>query len=162
MKKLSIVFLAALAMISCGNSYKAQDVKLIDETDSVNFALGLLNGLQIKMYYLSNDSSDETIVEFMDALDEAYQGKEEQLNEVEQAGRQIGASLKSFETKGLAEKAEWTLNEKLLLQGLVNALYEDTTVMTGEAADNYVMTCFQTQKEIGYFTDRNTPLRNRK
>ena len=148
MQKLSVVFLAALAMISCGNSYKAQDVKLIDETDSVNFALGLLNGLQIKMYYLSNDSSDETIVEFMDALDEAYQGKEEQLNEVEQAGRQIGASLKSFETKGLAEKAEWTLNEKLLLQGLVNALYEDTTVMTGEAADHYVMTCFQTQKEM--------------
>ncbi len=148
MKKLSVVLLAALAMISCGNSYKAQDVKLENETDSLNYALGLLNGLQIKMYYLTNDSSDEAVAEFIDALDEAYQGKEEELNNIEQTGRQIGSAVKGFETKGLAEQAGWTLNEKVLLQGLVNALYEDTTVLTKEAADNYVMTCFQTQKEM--------------
>ena len=35
MKKLSIVLLAALAMISCGNSYKAQDVQLNNQTDSI-------------------------------------------------------------------------------------------------------------------------------
>ena len=148
MKKFSIVLLAALAMISCGNSYKAQDVKLENETDSLNYALGLLNGLQIKMYYLTNDSSDETVAEFIDALDEAYQGKEEELNNIEQTGRQIGSAVKGFETKGLAEQAGWALNEKLFLQGLVNALYEDTTVLTKEVADNYVMTCFQTQKEM--------------
>ena len=55
MKKLSIFLLAALAMISCGNSYKAQDAKLTNESDSINYAIGLLNGLQIKMYYLTND-----------------------------------------------------------------------------------------------------------
>ena len=148
MKKFSIVLLAALAMISCGNSYKAQDVKLENESDSLNYALGLLNGLQIKMYYLTNDSSDEAVAEFIDALDEAYQGNEEVLNDIEQAGRQIGSAIKGFETKGLAEQAGWTLNEKVLLQGLVNALYEDTTVLTKEAADNFVMTCFQTQKEM--------------
>ena len=48
MRKLSIILLAALAMISCGNSYKAQNVTLENEADSINFALGLLNGLQIK------------------------------------------------------------------------------------------------------------------
>ncbi len=148
MKKLSIVLLAALAMISCGNSYKAQDVKLENETDSLNYALGLLNGLQIKMYYLTNDSSDEAVAEFIDALDEAYQGKEEELNNIEQTGRQLGSAFKGFETKGLAEQAGWTLNEKLLLQGLVNALYEDTTVLTKEVADNFVMTCYQTQREM--------------
>ena len=148
MKKFSIVLLAALAMISCGNSYKAQDVKLENETDSLNYALGLLNGLQIKMYYLTNDSSDEAVAEFIDALDEAYQGKEEELNNIEQTGRQIGSAVKGFETKGLAEQAGWALNEKIFLQGLVNALYEDTTVLTKEVADNYVMTCFQTQKEM--------------
>ena len=148
MKKFSIVLLAALAMISCGNSYKAQDAQLNNEADSLNYALGLLNGLQLKMYYLANDSSDETVAEFIDALDEAYQGNEEVLNDIEQAGRQIGSAIKGFETKGLAEQAGWTLNEKVLLQGLVNALYEDTTVLTKEAADNFVMTCFQTQKEM--------------
>ena len=59
MKKLSIFMLAAMAMISCGNSYKAQDAVMTNSTDSVNHALGVLNGLQIKMYYLAKDSSDE-------------------------------------------------------------------------------------------------------
>ena len=148
MKKLSIVLLAALAMVSCGNSYKAQDAKLTNEVDSVNYAIGVLNGLQIKQYYLANDSSDEAVAEFIDALDNAYLDKEEKLNDIERTGRQVGASIKSFETKGLAEKAGWTLNEKIFLQGLVNALYKDTTVMQPATAENYIMSCFQTNAEM--------------
>ena len=127
MKKLSIVLLAALAMVSCGNSYKAQDAVLTNETDSVNYALGLLNGLQIKMYYLSKDSSDEAVAEFIDALEAAYLDKEEKLSEVAKAGRQFGSSVKGFEKKGLADNAKWTLNEKIFFQALVNAFLEDTT-----------------------------------
>ena len=94
MKKISIFLLAAVALISCGNSYKAQDVKMANESDSVNHAIGLLNGLQIKMYYLANDSSDEAVTEFIDALDKAYLDKEEELSEIAQAGRQIGTSIR--------------------------------------------------------------------
>ena len=143
MKKLSIVLLAALAMISCGNSYKAQDANLTNETDSVNFALGLINGLQIKMYYLSKDSSDEAVTEFIDALEAGYSGKEEELSEIAQAGRQFGTSAKMFEKKGLAENKAWTLNEKIFFQAVINALYEDTTVMTAETAETYIMENYQ-------------------
>ncbi|MBQ5379685.1 MAG: hypothetical protein IIU10_05680, partial [Paludibacteraceae bacterium] len=108
MKKLSIFMLAALAMISCGNSYKAQDVKMNNRTDSINYAVGLLNGLQIKMYYMANDSSDEAVAEFIDALETAYLDKEEELSEIAQNGRQFGSSVKSFEKNGLAENTAWT------------------------------------------------------
>ena len=148
MKKLSIVLLAALAMISCGHSYKAQDAVLNDQTDSINYAVGLLNGLQIKMYYLANDSSDEAVAEFIDALDEAYLDKEEELSDIQREGRQIGSAFKGFEEKGLAERKGWTLNEKALLQGLVNALYEDTTIMSMDEAEPYLMGYFQGQKEL--------------
>lgn len=140
--------LAVLAMISCGNSYKAQDATLNNETDSINYAVGLLNGLQIKMYYLVNDSSDEAVTEFIDALESAYLDKEEQLSEIAQAGRQFGTSLKSFEKTGLAENAAWTVNEKLLLQGLVNGLHNDSSVMTPDAAQAFFMAAYQ-QKEEG-------------
>ena len=110
MKKLSIILLAAVALISCGNSYKAQDATLTNETDSINYAIGLINGLQIKMYFLSNDSSEETVAEFIDAMDKAYLDKEEELNDIQREGRQIGSAFKGFETKGLAERKEWTLN----------------------------------------------------
>ena len=143
MKKISIFLLAALAMISCGNSYKAHEATLTNETDSVNYALGVLNGLQIRMYYLSKDSSDETIAEFIDALEAAYLNQEEQLNEIQEAGRQFGASIKGFEKNGLADNKAWTLNEKLFLQGLVNALYEDTTVLTQADAEAFLMQAYQ-------------------
>jgi len=143
MKKMSIFLLAAMAMISCGNSYKAQEVVLNNETDSVNYGLGLLNGLQIKMYYLANDSSDEAVTEFIDALEEAYLDKAEKLTELEQAGRQMGISVKMFEKEGLAGNGAWTLNEKIFLQGLVNAIYQDTTVMKEEDAQAYLMNKYQ-------------------
>ena len=143
MKKLSIVLLAALAMISCGNSYKAQDAVMTNETDSVNHALGVLNGLQIKMYYLSKDSSDEAVAEFIDALEEAYLDKAEKLSETAQAGRQFGTSVKGFEKKGLADNEKWALNEKIFFQGLVNALYGDTTVMKADEAETFLMQNYQ-------------------
>ena len=147
MRKFSIFLLAALAMISCGNSYKAQDVKMANETDSINYAVGLLNGLQIKMYYLSNDSSDEAVAEFIDALEMAYQDKDEKLSEIAQAGRQFGSSVKGFEKHGLAENGSWPFNAKLYLQGLVNAFYEDTTVMTQEGAQSFFMAAYQSSQE---------------
>jgi len=139
--------LAVLAMISCGNSYKAQDVALNNESDSINFAVGLLNGLQIKMYYLANDSSDEAVTEFIDALEAAYLDKEEELSEIAQAGRQFGISVKGFEKNGLAENPAWAINEKLYFQGLVNVLLGDTTMMHPDKAQEFFMAAYQNQKE---------------
>ncbi len=149
MKKTSILLLAVLAMISCGNSYKAQDVTLTNQTDSVNYALGLLNGLQIKTYYMANDSSDEAVAEFVDALEKAYTDSDEKLSEVANAGRQIGGSVKGFETKGLAENEAWVLNEKVFFQALVNAIYGDTTVMTQKEAESFLMTANRSEAAEG-------------
>jgi len=146
MKKISIFLFAAMAMVSCGNSYKAQNVNMTNETDSVNHALGLLNGLQIKMYYMPTDSSDEAVAEFIDAMEEAYLDKEKELSEIAQAGRQFGTSVKMFEKNGLAENKAWTLNEKVFFQGFVNALYEDTTVMQNDEAESYLMSNYQPQQ----------------
>jgi FKBP-type peptidyl-prolyl cis-trans isomerase FklB len=143
MKKMNIILFAALAMISCGNVYKAQDVNLANETDSINYAVGLLNGLQIKTYYLANDSSDEAVAEFIDALENAYLEKEEKLSDIAQSGRQLGSSIKALEKTGLAENPAWTLNEKILLQGLVNGLLDDSTMMSADEAQAYFMAAYQ-------------------
>ena len=147
MKKISILMLAVLAMISCGNSYKAQDATLTNESDSVNYAIGLVNGLQIKSYYLENDSSDEAVAEFIDALELAYTNKEEKLSQIAQTAQQFAGSVKEFEKKGLAENEAWTLNEKIFFQGLVNAFYEDTSVITPAAAEEFFMKAYQAKEE---------------
>ena len=143
MKKISILVIAAVAMISCGKTYTAQSVTLTNQNDSMNYALGLVNGSQMKQYQLRNDSSMETVAEFIDALQRGYDGKVEQLGEVAAIGQNIGQAIKASEKTGLADNPAWTLNEKLFFQGLVNALYNDTTVMTAEAARNYFQAQYQ-------------------
>ena len=143
MKKLSILVIAAVAMISCGKTYTAQTVALTSQNDSMNYALGLVNGSQLKQYQLRNDSSMETVTEFIDALQRGYDGKVEELSEVAGIGKNIGQALKSSEKTGLADNPAWTLNQKLFFQGLVNALYNDTVVMTIDAARNYFQAQYQ-------------------
>lgn len=142
MKKMSIIVLAAMAMVSCGNSYTAKDAVLESQNDSLNYALGFINGAQIKMYQLANDSSKQSVNEFIAALEEGYNGKEETLSETAQAGRNVGTGIKSFESKGLAENEHWTLNEKMLFQGLVNALNGDTTVMKAADARTFFQSAY--------------------
>ena len=143
MKKICILIIAAVAMISCGKTYTAQTVALTSQNDSMNYALGLVNGSQLKQYQLRNDSSMETVAEFIDALQRGYDGEVEELSEVAGIGKNIGQALKSSEKTGLADNPAWTLNQKLFFQGLVNALYNDTVVMTIDAARNYFQAQYQ-------------------
>lgn len=143
MKKLSIIFLAAMAIVSCGNTYTAQEANLTCQNDSLNYALGLINGLQLKQYQLANDSSDESVTEFIDALQRGYDGKVEKLSETAQIGQNIGMAIKSSEDKGLAENPAWTLNEKMFFQGLVNGLNGDTTMMLVEDARKFFQSAYQ-------------------
>ena len=148
MKKVSIIIIAAMAMISCGNTYTGKTVELTNQNDSMNYALGLVNGAQMKMYQLRNDSSLETITEFIDALQRGYDGKIEVLSEVGSIGRNIGQAIKNAEKTGLADNPAWTINQKIFFQGLVNGLRHDTTVMKAEDARNYFQAQYQASSTL--------------
>ncbi len=162
MKKLSVFVLAAIAMVSCAKNYPAKDVVMNDVQDSVNYALGYVNGAMIKMQQLQNDSSEEAIAEFIDALQRGYDGKVEELSDAEMVGKNIGQSVKSFEEKGLAENPAWTINEKIMLQALINGLYGDTTVMDADFARNFFQEQYQAsfsqeEKELGKAVKSSCP-----
>ena len=80
-------------------------------------------------------------------LEKAYQDKDEQLSEIAQAGRQFGVSVKGFEKNGLAENPAWTFNGELYLQGMVNAFYNDTTMMNPDDAQAFFMAAYQSKNE---------------
>ena len=143
MKKLAIILIAAMAMISCGNTYTGKTVALTNQNDSMNYALGVVNGAQMKMYQLRNDSSMETVVEFIDALQRGYDGKVEALSEAGNIGKNIGHAIKQAEKTGLAENPAWAINQKIFFQGLVNGLHHDTTMMNADDARNYFQAQYQ-------------------
>ena len=120
MKKISI-FALALAMVGCANTYKPQDAELASQNDSMNFALGFINGAQLKMYQLADVEEkdlDAQVGEFIDALQAGYDGTVEELSDAAKMGRNIGVAAKASEKVGLAENDKWTFNEKLFFQGL--------------------------------------------
>lgn len=141
-----LTLIATVAMVSCGNSYDAKKVALFNQTDSINYALGQINGAQIKMYYLQGDSSKKTVDQFMNAFNEAYEGKVKEESQIEQTGKSIGAFIKNTEKHGVAGNKQWTLNEKLFFQGLVNGMKNDTTVMQADAARDWFQNKYTTAR----------------
>ena len=140
MKKIIILALGAITMVSCGNTYKAQDAVLIDQNDSINYALGLVNGMSLYMQQISKleeKEADKAVTEFMDALQRGWDGKVEERGEIDGVGHNISQAVKEFEKNGLAGNKSWTINEKIFFQGLVNGVYGDTTVMKSDEARQY-------------------------
>lgn len=121
MKKISILFVAAMMMVSCG--YKAKTIALETEADSVNYALGVL--------FASNcqDSTDEGIKEFLDAVKAGHNGEWEDMPQTEQIGLHIGIGAAEFVTEGLAGRPEITFNGEVFFQALVNTWLDDTTTI---------------------------------
>ena len=147
MKKLTLLTLiATVAMVSCGNSYDAKKVALFNQTDSINYALGQINGAQIKMYYLQGDSSKQTVNQFVNALSEAYEGKAKEETQIEQTGKSIGSFVKNTEKYGIANNKQWPINEKLFFQGLVNGMKNDTTVMQAAEARDWFQNKYTTAR----------------
>lgn len=134
-KCISVVAFLGFAMIAYGNEYTVQTVVLQNQNDSMNYALGLVNGYQMKTYQLPSDSNATVaLIEFMDALQRGYNGEVETLSDIASIGKNIGQSIKSSEKVGLADNPAWTLNENLFFQGFVNGLYSDSIVMAADTA----------------------------
>jgi hypothetical protein len=151
MKKQSIftiVALVAIFVMSSCNKYEAKEVKLSTQNDSLNYTLGLANGYGIKNYYMQKDSTDKAVIALLKAIDEAYKADVSQ-DEMYKLGLQIGASFKQQKKQGLMGDSTLVFDEKLVKQGLVNALNGFKEGQTPAEAEEYirkVMTELQAKK----------------
>ena len=96
MKKQNFLSLALSAIIlllaSCGSGTRAKEVTLKNQEDSLNYALGIINGVGIKSSYFQNDSSIESLSKFLAAADATL--KDNSKDEVFNYGKQIGSMMK--------------------------------------------------------------------
>ena len=144
-KKISITTLALLCVVAIASGKKntVETVGLANLNDSINYALGLVNGSQIKSYQFRNDSSLEAIYEFSEAIVRGYEDRVEELSEAASIGMNIGIAIKQSSKTGLADNPAWTLNQALFFQGMVNGLYGDSIVWQKDSASNYFQTKYR-------------------
>lgn len=113
---LSILFTA------CNGGVNTKNVTLKNETDSLNYALGLINGEQITANYFRNDSTGADFQLFIEQLDKKLKSKGSGVLFAQ--GEYIGAVLKSMLDKGLDFNEDLKADEKMLLQGFINGTLE--------------------------------------
>lgn len=142
MKKSTILLSAAFALLLCSCGNKA--AKLESQTDSLNYAIGYMNGTQIGEEVLSNmDDEEKAQKELIKAIEKAYNeaketDDEDMSKQAYKMGEQIGQSLQKMEEDGLLGNKDWEVNKELIAQGLVNALMKHEGGMTTEEAQQYV------------------------
>ncbi len=144
---LSLVALVAIFMMTSCNKYEAKTSALKTQNDSLNYTLGLANGDGIKNYYMKSDSTDKPVIALMEALEKAYKGGDK--GEMYKLGVEIGNSLKQQKANGLMGDSTLAFNQKLVMQGLVNALKGFDKGMTPKEAQEYIqktMTKIQTKR----------------
>ena len=153
MKKISLLaIIAAVAMVSCSNTYEAKTVELTNVYDSVNYALGLVNANSIKMQQFRSIDSTEykaATFAFMDGLVAGYEEEEkEEPSEVTNVAQNVAYSAQEMEKNGVAGVKAWTINEKVFFQGLVNAMLEENLNWTADSAREYFQTQYQNNSGV--------------
>ena len=155
MKKINLILsvaLIGLTMASCSKQYDAKEIALGSQDDSLNYALGIINGSQLKMMHFAQDSSIVPVKEFITSLDEAYKSsRTEDPSEYELAGRQVGDFFKQQAKKGLAGNKAWKYDNELVCQGFVNGLFGYTDVLGDVNPEEYL------QSKYASFPPENQP-----
>lgn len=142
MKKINLLALtaiiAALIFSSCTTGTGAKEVTLNSQEDSLNYALGVLNGESIKASYFMNDSTNDNLAKLLKASDEAFNEKNN--DEIYTYGKQIGSMLKEQKSKGLMFDSTLTFKEKLIVQGIVNGMKGFEEAMSIKDGKEYLQT----------------------
>ncbi len=124
MKKQKFLTLAIVATVvlftACGGSTGAKSVTLETQADSLNYALGVLNGEGIKASHFQNDSSTESMSIFLKAMDDAFNSQSP--NEFYEYGKNIGQMLRQQKKDGLDFDSTIVFKQNLVLQGVFNGL----------------------------------------
>ena len=115
----------------------AKTVKLGSFIDSLNYAFGLLNGDQMKMYVLMNDSDGNLQKELIANINHGLKQRVKNPQLVNM-GEQIGKSIKEQEAQGLLGEPALATDFELIKQGFVNGMYGHDTQFDMQSAGEYI------------------------
>ena len=163
MKKLNIfiavALVAAFTFSSCTGS-KPKLPELKTQVDSLNYALGLAYGDNLKTNYIKGDSAKKSIKTLLEGIEEGTKGKvEKQDEELVNLGNQIGSSLKQQKKAGFLGDSALAMNYDLIKQGLLNGLKSSKLGMTAKDGQTYLqktMMARQAQKMEKQFGPNKT------
>lgn len=145
MKKINI--LAVILVFSSAFSAFGSAPVLNNRMDSLNYALGVANGNNVKMFYLSNDTTGTAVESLLKGLNEALNNKSDYY-ELEVLASNIGDAMKKQNENGFMGIEGRTVNFDVFKQGLINGFRAYDSQMAPQEANMYLQVESQKAREI--------------
>ena len=119
-------------------------IPLTNHLDSVNYAFGVMAGMQIGMdfsYRFEQEEVEGAIVEFIDEVNNTLRENMQEL-EIKEAARNLGQQFAQQEDNGLFGMAALEFNYTLIRQGMLNGSKNHTANLDSLQADNFLRDLF--------------------
>ena len=130
MKKYSffaLVAIIAACTISCGKQYKPS---LSTDIDTLSYAIGLVNGNQIKPYLAQQGIDTAYIADFVRGFNEGTKCGNDKKQSAYQAGVEMGMRMSNgINSSIFGDDEHYKVSNKNLVAGLAAGLKGDTTLM---------------------------------
>lgn len=125
------IFITAASILLIAGYAEATILKT--QADSLNYAIGLHNGVQLLSQHsiLSEPKAQEA---FLKAVDATFKC-DSMPAESKRIGQEVAIVFADQNERGLADIKSWNFNAALCFQGLVNGLYGDSTITTDKAVE---------------------------
>ena len=141
MKKNRFIYLVALCflangLVSCNNCC-AKEAKLQNELDSINYAFGVVNGDQIKTYYLQGDTTETNVKALIKGINEAVK-KNDETTRFYALGLNIGSGMAAQTKQGLMGDSTLEVNIELIQKALIETLRGKETKISAEEAMEFL------------------------
>ncbi len=136
MKFFAIVGLVLTVLLSAcgGGGATPKTVNLKNEADSLNYALGIINGNHVTTSFLVNDSTGNDLLVLLKEIDSKMNSKG---GEMFDNGHQVGLMLQEMKKEGLDFNPDLAFIEKMMIQGFVNGITGKEMGISGDEAEAY-------------------------
>lgn len=141
MKKNRFIYLVAFCflangLVSCNNCC-AKEAKLQNELDSINYAFGVVNGDQIKTYYLQGDTTEANVKALIKGINQAVK-KNDETTRFYALGLNIGSGMAAQTKQGLMGDSTLEVKIELIQKALIETLNGKETKISAEDAMEFL------------------------
>ncbi len=144
MKKISVFFAVAMAMIMASCNQSAPTASLKTDIDTLSYAIGMAQTNGLKEYLAMRMGVDTTYVEeFLKGFSESVKAGEDKKKAAYYAGIQIGQQVSQGMVKNInqmifGEDSTQTINENNVYAGFMAAVAGVDKVMSADSAQSFV------------------------
>lgn len=130
-----IIAVIVTSLLASCNSYPTT-AKLENSLDSLNYAIGMSNGAQIKPYILQADTTDENILALKKGINEGFKTKTD-AERLHLTGLSIGVNMGEELNKGFLMDSSLLINKEVVTKTLLEVLEGKSVAMNEEQAQAF-------------------------